>query len=603
MGIALGLAFSYSCTGLTARNSQSPAQPISPSTWNPAVLGVPWASDFTPLVANQINVKLDSRLAVKAVGDGISDDTTAIRAAIQLAYSSGGGVVYFPPGDYKIVTPSDATHGTPLEVPSRVILRGTSSTTSRLFVNDPSATNETDGTWTWGGIEFRGSSLSGMTDLGVYAVNSSTSPCAVLWNRGSSNANELFFNNLDIHLENCRSFWLEGANELLVQASSVDSNASQEGPVYIVRNSIVSFLNNRITYHFGRVHMQNNSNLLMQGNTLIRDAVNKDMDNGTAIESGGVELSFGQNVQILNNTIQTLNAPADEHGDGEAIMTQNSNVPDVLDAGVATAITATTLSDTNALWGPVTASRLPQYPEVVAILTGSATGQWRAIQAIDTSTKSLTLNQPWSPVPEVGSLYSIFVWTLMNASIQGNTLIDNPNGIVLWDGGYSCTVQDNVLANSRGIVLRAADVSPSNPYLSPNPESRRSHHVAVNDKILNNTVSNTSGVRPAYIALDVEAFDTDNYHGMGMIQVQVGGNTVQPYSANPNQIYNNAEISQEGLFPCFLFGPAPLKDPVTTVFQNINFWNNSQVFPVTYTQGFLPYATQACVTASVPLGP
>ena len=35
--------------------------------------------------------------------------------------------------------------------------------------------------------------------------------------------------------------------------------------------------------------MQNNTNLFMQGNSLIRDAQNLDMDNGTAVESGGVE--------------------------------------------------------------------------------------------------------------------------------------------------------------------------------------------------------------------------------------------------------------------------------------------------------------------------
>jgi parallel beta-helix repeat protein len=351
--------------------------------------------------------------------------------------------------------------------------------------------------------------------------------------------------------------------------------------------------------------MQNNTRLLMQDNTLIRDAQNKDMDNGTAIESGGVELSFGQNIQVLNNTIQTLNAPANEHSDGEAITTQNSNTPDVLDAGSATAITAITLSDANARWGTVTASRLPQYPEIVAILTGSATGQWRAIQGIDIGTKTLTLSQPWSPVPEVGSLYSIFVWTLMNATIQGNTLIDNPNGIVLWDGCYNCTVQNNVLTNSRGILLRTADIPPQNAYLSPNPESRRAHHVAIKIRILNNTLSNTSGVRPVFIALDVEAFAPDSYRGIGMMDIQLGGNTVNPYPANPNQSYNPAEneISQEGFFPCFLFGPAPVKDPITTVFQNINFWNDTQNVVVTYSSSFLPYTSQACVTASAPLGP
>lgn len=584
-------------------SSSTAAITIKPVSWNPTVLGVPWAKDFVPIAANQINVKTDSRLKVHAKGDGITDDTVAIRSAIQLASSSGGGIVYFPASDYKIVTPSGAVSGSPLVVPSRVILRGDSSATSIIFVNDPSAVSETDGTWTWGGIDFQGASLSGMTDLGVYAANS-VSPCALLWNRGSLNVSELFLNKLNVQLGNCRAFWFEATNDLLVQGSAIDSansqnggSASQYGPVYVVGNTNVSFLNNAVTYHFGRLHMQNNANLLMQGNTLTRDAQNKEMQDGTAVESGGVELSFGENIQVLNNTIQTLNAPSDELDDGEAIATQQSTTPDVLDAGSATAITSTTLTDTNALWGPVTASRLAHYSEVVAILTGRATGEWRSIQAVNTSTKTLTLDQAWNPVPEVGSLYSVFAWTLMNATIQGNTLINNPNGIVIYDGCYNCTVQNNVLTNSRGIILRTVD-----ELLNPStyPEGRRVHEVAINNIILNNTVTNTSGLRPAFIALDTEAFDRDNYSGMGMTGIRVSGNTVNPHPANPNLSYAKVELSQEGLFPCFLFGPATTKSPLTIVFQDVNFWNNSQSLPVTYSTGFLPYATQACVTPSAP---
>jgi parallel beta-helix repeat protein len=571
----------------------------SNASWNPVVLGVPWASDFTSIAANEINVKTAPGLKVKAIGDGVTDETAAVRGAIQLASSTGGGTVYFPTGDYKIVAPSGAVQGSPLVVPSRVILRGSGSTTSRIFVNDPNATNETDGIWTWGGIDFEGASLSGMTDLGVYAVNSSSSLCALLWNRGSTNVREIFFNNLDVHLENCRSFWFESTNNLLVQGSHFDSIATKDSPIYVSNNSQILFLSNTITYHHGRVHLLNNLTLLMQGNSLIRDAQNTDMQNGTAIESGGVELSRSQNVEVLNNTIETLNAPTDETNDGEAILSQQSTVLDVLDAGSATAITSTTLTDTSALWGPVTVSRLTQYPEVVAILTGSGTGQWRTIKGINTNTKTLTLSQPWNPVPEVGSLYSIFVWTLMNATIQGNTLTDNPNGIVLWNGCYNCTVQNNLLTNSRGIMLRVADVLADQSLY---PEGRREHDVAINEKILNNTVVNTSGFRPAFVVLDTEAFSPNNYRGMGMFNIQVGGNILQPYSAAPNQIYDPAttEIHQDGFFPCFLFGPAASKDPVTTIFQNINFWTNTQSLPVTYSQGFLPYTMKACVTPSAP---
>jgi hypothetical protein len=87
---------------------------------------------------------------------------------------------------------------------------------------------------------------------------------------------------------------------------------------------------------------------------------------------------------------------------------------------------------------------------------------------------------------------------------------------------------------------------------------------------------------------------------MGQYNIQVGGNILNLYPANPSRQYSTNEISQEGIFPCFLFGPAPVKDPVTTIFQNVNFWNNSQSLPVTYGQYFLPYTTKACATLSAP---
>jgi hypothetical protein len=151
---------------------------VSNSLWNPSVLGVSWAGDFTSIAVNEINVKTEPRLSVRAVGDGVTDDTSAIRAAIQLASSSGGGVVYFPASDYKIIVSSGPSTGNPLIVPSRIILRGDNSKYSRIFVNDLNAASETDGTWTWGGIDL----YSSITEFAALVAN----PGSGLWNRIST---------------------------------------------------------------------------------------------------------------------------------------------------------------------------------------------------------------------------------------------------------------------------------------------------------------------------------------------------------------------------------------------------------------------------------
>lgn len=571
--------------------------PATAMSWDPAALDIPWAADLNAIAANEIDVQTDGRLKNKAQGDGVTDDTSAVRAAIALAASLGGGTIYFPRGSYKIITPSHPVQGSPLVVPSQVILRGAGPKASTLLVIDTQAASQTDWIGTWGGISFTGSSLSGMTDLGVFAINPSTSPCAVLWNRGSGNTRKLFFNNLDLHLENCKNVWFESTHYLSIQNSTIDSKATLWGPIYAPGNSNVVLRNNTITYKAGRIQLQGSNTVVVQDNSIVRDAEQRSWQDGTAIESGGIEISFCANIQILNNVLQTLNAPAHAFHDGEAITSQQSTTPTILDAGSVTELTSTTITDSGALWGASTRSRLAQYPTVVAMLTGAATGEWRRVTSINTATKTMTIDRPWSRMPELGNLYSMFVWTLMYANIQDNRLIDNPNGIVLFDGCYACTVQNNVLTNSRGIMLRVGDVATS-PLAFP--DSRRQHHVALDSAIVSNRITNTTGQRPAYIVLDVEAFEANSYRGMGMFGIEVAGNILEPYALDLARRYDHPEINQEGLFLCFVFGPAQVKDPPNVIFRNISEGNNRQTLPVAYRADFVQYTNRSCAQ---PLSP
>lgn len=78
-----------------------------------------------------IAVLLNSQFNVKdpdygAVGDGSTDDTTAIQAALDAADAAGGGIVFFPLGDYKITTALTLYPG--------VTLQGVSYLASRIMV-------------------------------------------------------------------------------------------------------------------------------------------------------------------------------------------------------------------------------------------------------------------------------------------------------------------------------------------------------------------------------------------------------------------------------------------------------------------------------------
>ena len=62
-----------------------------------------------------------------AVGDGITDDTAALRAALLAAKVAGGGVVFMPAGTY-VVTSTLAVNG------SNIVLRGAGVDATKLWI-------------------------------------------------------------------------------------------------------------------------------------------------------------------------------------------------------------------------------------------------------------------------------------------------------------------------------------------------------------------------------------------------------------------------------------------------------------------------------------
>src|SRR5579863_4360016 len=88
--IGLGIEVAIAISSAEIGTARSIASMPEDGTWDPSVLEVWWAEDFRSIAANEINVKTDPRLALKAVGDGMTNDAAAIGAAIRLASLSGG---------------------------------------------------------------------------------------------------------------------------------------------------------------------------------------------------------------------------------------------------------------------------------------------------------------------------------------------------------------------------------------------------------------------------------------------------------------------------------------------------------------------------------
>lgn len=77
-----------------------------------ADLEAAWQEDIAAVATGStFDVKIQG-----ALGDGSADDTASIQAAIDAASAAGGGVVFFPPGNYRITEP--------LDIPSYVHIEG-----------------------------------------------------------------------------------------------------------------------------------------------------------------------------------------------------------------------------------------------------------------------------------------------------------------------------------------------------------------------------------------------------------------------------------------------------------------------------------------------
>lgn len=102
--------------------------------WKVSVGGVATTllNAFSVVGAAFINVKGS---AYGATGDGSTDDTAAIQAALDAAGAASGGTVYFPPGTYKITSALSVSGGTSLQGagPGASIIRNDNGSNGNAF--------------------------------------------------------------------------------------------------------------------------------------------------------------------------------------------------------------------------------------------------------------------------------------------------------------------------------------------------------------------------------------------------------------------------------------------------------------------------------------
>lgn len=461
---------------------------------DPFALGVGWGAGFSAIAAKVVLAASDARLGSKVVCNGLVDDTPAIQAAVDLV-ATGGGVLQLPPGTCRLAGS--------LKLRSRVVLQGAGKdrTVIRYEANYP----------LWG----RGLDLAGVRNLTLINTRGRIESPLL------QDSRRVFLQNVRFQLNGGLHMYLTGNTNFVVAGSDFiqPKNPYENGPFVLNGSSGLVFTGNTIVFAHGAPSFSKVHDAYVTQNRFTRDA--QDNQNSKSV-THSLTMDFAHRVAIVGNTFDVLGGPIANkfRNDGETLLTEGGGGRRTESLGTVASATATTLSDpTNKI--DVTPFAAGQIPENygVAIVGGRGAGQSRRVTAYTEST--LTVDAPWGVVPDTTSRYSTFVWGMEKSLIKGNTLVQNPRGIWLYQTAVrEVDIVDNTMTEGGGIYLRSAQNLKSRLFVP-----------MFGVRIASNNITNTTKQWRSYISVMFVRMDELDF-GIGTIGVEVRNNTIQANSPN-----------------------------------------------------------------------
>lgn len=456
---------------------------------DPFSLNLPWGDDFGGFSSNVYNVKTDTRLSLHAAGDGTTDDGPALQAAINIANTAGGGVVYLPSGTYCIKTFGGTGGGVGLTLKSNVVLSGDGAEDSTIAFDAPTNVDTTTSMI----ATAAGSSVMGFLDIGVTCTSESSSEYDKDYPLFSTNTDtkELFFlNTLWDGGE-----WTNGGLRLTTStggrfllASSTVQNICRSGRVFYTKDyggapvgSQYIYIRNNTFPNSDVGPQAGAANLIYEGNTLTFDGNywNDLVSLQPTQSDNGIQNRLnvsGPSEVVYNNTFSQVGDFVNQN-DGEDILSEDdcqNSVSSIL--GTATSATATTLTDSTQNW----TNNYTGWN--VVIVDGTGAGETATIES-NTGTQ-VTLTAPWMLAPDTTSKYAIVKLMIPHLFIDGNTMTSKAHVLQL-GGGDDLTVVNNTATNSGDLEMNSRI-----EYLS------KVCHPMIKAYVAGNTISNS--VTPSY---------------------------------------------------------------------------------------------------------
>lgn len=454
-----------------------------------------WASAFAPLVTRTVNAVTDARMAVRVVCDGRTDDGAAIQDALILAQRQGGGVVQLPAGTCLV--------GRSLQMLPGTVLQGAGMDRTELRHSVESVLYAAD------------------TDLiGVRELTLSNTGRTAMSSLNFRNCQRLLVQAVRVNQGlAAKAYVYRSTNVAIIDSEFVQTGSlGATGAVHATENRGVAFLRNRISFfNETGTNFDRSSDLHIQGNTWTRDA-SRQTDPGVVHT---VTVNFAHRFAMVANTFNSINGPVDPNkNDGETILTEGGGAGRTEGLGMVTSAGSTTLADPVARINP-NAYVNGQFPDNLGLVIINGKGAGQARRVVSYSAGNFTVDRAWDVIPDATSRYATAVWGLEKAVIKGNTLSNNPRGIILWSTAVrELDIISNTMNESGGILLRGFQHAAQN-WFSPLLEVR----------VEKNSISNSARLYPSHLSVHFASMEAQPL-GLSHVGIEVRDNRLTANSPN-----------------------------------------------------------------------
>ncbi len=501
-------------------------------------IGTPWAASKFGFYSNVYNVKTDSRLSIKAIGNGVSGDAAAIQGAIDAANAAGGGVVFLPSGTYNL-------RGVSISMKSNVVLQGEGKDANgnhqSIIYDNQSAYNSRMVVGT--------ASRFGFADLQFESGPQGFGESIMVNPAGPDNGYAFY---LGVKVIQPRKAILQyGVNKTVVMDSEFIHTSLTEGKYVLewYRNDIL-IKNTYFQWADGRM-LTGDSRWQVEGNVFSRSIYTNitggaNGSNGTGF---GGPSQHGDNFVFLNNTFDRLETATEisipQANDGETILNEH---PNYVTTGKVSSATNTTLVGLTPFQTTTTNWPTNYFAGYkLSIVDGPGMGQTRTITSNTNDT--ITINAAWDVNPTSASWFTVSEKLDSNYLIKGNLLQEVPRGIWL---GYTSSMENvaivgNTLIDAEAIHFRA-DIRPGLTGGVQSTYERARFPVIKNVYIQDNTLTNTKNWYPAKISLQTIRLAQGGIpiYGNPYYITMVRDNTINSYHPNNREVFQG--VYGEGFF-------------------------------------------------------